>query len=194
MHYDKGNCRIEVTCKGEFQNKTDPSSTKKVSTKSSPMEIDHDDITKKKSLFLLLVKRIIAIALSLVFLTSSIGFTVNTHTCYGSVVEQGFSLGMVRLDCGMAMAEAACGTPTSSDRQSLDARSCCKNEAQRFELGSEFEPSAGINLLQLSLLIAVLPDHLTGKSSIAPPPLLNWEEGPPIPKNSPQIRFQTFLI
>lgn len=91
------------------------------------------------------MKKLLAISLALILLTSNIGLAMVTHYCGGQAVKSQLMIGSNHLDCGMADMNMA----TEQDPEAIDYTSsgCCENQYQTFEIEDDYQ----INLSQLSL-------------------------------------------
>lgn len=138
--------------------------------------------------------KIISIFLSLLLLISSVGFSVNTHTCFGHVADQGIALGISDLDCGMVDDDDQCDSPISNNEQNIESSSCCKNKSLRVELDTAFEVSDGISPLSLEFVFSFFVNHFLSSQEFVGTHQSYSPDPPPLPKNSICIRFQSFLI
>ena len=73
-----------------------------------------------------MLKKLLAISLSIIMLMSSTGVTLATHFCMGHAVDTQWSLGKADLDCGMGMAVVQ----TCEHETQLNRVPCCENEYQ----------------------------------------------------------------
>ncbi len=87
------------------------------------------------------MKKLMAISLALVLLTSNIGLAMVTHYCGGQAVKSQLTIGHGNLGCGMDM------RTSSEQSKAVDNESsgCCENQYQSFEIEDDY------SLLQLSL-------------------------------------------
>lgn len=132
--------------------------------------------------------------MSCILLFSSVGFSVNTHTCFGKVMKQGLALGTEELDCGMAMGKDKCSLSPSNSEKTLESSSCCRNESQRVELDGEFELSHGVSAVDFVFAYTFIVTHFFSQDQFINTDTYLSRGSPPIPKHSIQIRFQSFLI
>lgn len=73
-----------------------------------------------------MLKKLLAISLSIIMLMSSIGVTLATHFCMGHAVDSQWSLGKADVDCGMGMAVIQ----TCDHETQLNRVPCCENKYQ----------------------------------------------------------------
>ncbi len=135
----------------------------------------------------------VSILLSFLLLISSVGFSVNTHTCFGNVVDQGIALGISNLDCGMGD-DDQCGSATSNNEQNIESSSCCKNESLRVELDTSFEVSDVISPQSLEFVFSFFVNHFLLSQEFVGTHQSYSPDRPPLPKQSICILFQSFLI
>jgi hypothetical protein len=79
------------------------------------------------------VRKVIAIALSLILLLSNAGLTLASHYCGGKAVSTSLMLGPGNIGCGMADTPGNCEMP-GKDAASLDAADCCQNAFTTLEV------------------------------------------------------------
>ena len=79
------------------------------------------------------MRKLIAILLSILILSSSVGWTMNRHVCEGKVVKSSISIGLAEIDCGMKKEETDCNSDLPTKDQ-LNSNPCCQNLHEVFQL------------------------------------------------------------
>jgi hypothetical protein len=138
------------------------------------------------------VKKILALFLSLILLSSQVGFAVSTHFCGGEISERAISLVGSTVGCGMESQESICNTVKISD-DAISKKSCCDDESQVFQLKQDFNKKHNsidlettfISLFLTNYTLLFNTEEKVEYANIPPPPLIQ--------QNS-QVLFQTFLL
>jgi len=78
------------------------------------------------------MNKIFSVILSLVILTTSMGFTVSSHICGGKKVKTVFSVGVADVSCGMEKKANDC----SSKKQMK--KNCCEDEVQLIQNDKDY--------------------------------------------------------
>jgi hypothetical protein len=136
------------------------------------------------------VKSLAAIFISILILTSNLGWIQSTHYCLGRPVEANIGLEIAHLNCGMVM--------SSSCSEAMEQKpGCCHNEFDKFSLdqhllaqGLVFTPNVFVLdfspfLAQVSFLIA---------AEVLTQPLGYTAEEPPPRESQLFIVYQQWLI
>lgn len=136
-----------------------------------------------------MMKKLLAISLALVVLTSNIGIAMVTHYCGGQAVTSQLVIGQGTLGCGMSNLEMR--TEQQSD-MGYEPSGCCEDHYQSFEIEDEF------NLLQLSINLDFVAAIVHSFLDLV---ILSEEEHPQLAHYSPPLIFrdipvlnQTFII
>ena len=124
------------------------------------------------------MKRVLAISLALILLTSNIGLAMATHFCSGEAVKTEIVLGHGHLDCGMSGMDRGAEPNTEKGPKS---KNCCENDYQTIEIEDDYHSSFAPLLFNLDFVVAlahtflnIAPVAETEKSPYAhySPPLL----------------------
>ena len=78
------------------------------------------------------MRKLIAILLSVLILSSSVGWTMNRHVCEGKVVKSSISIGLREIDCGMNKEEKDCNSDIPTKDQ-FNSKPCCQNLHEVFQ-------------------------------------------------------------
>ena len=139
------------------------------------------------------MRKLIAILLSFLMLTSNIGFTMNTHLCEGIAVENSITIGLADLDCGMNAHKEDCESEKTKEKQ-IQENPCCKNQHKVLQLDENVEFQVPIETINTDFIVAYfftfiqsLSFESLGAQIIQAPPLLAKHI-------KIQVLFQTFLI
>lgn len=136
------------------------------------------------------MKNLLSILMSVLILTSNLGWIQTTHYCLGRPVEANFGLEVAHLSCGMVM--------TSGCSQEMEQKpGCCHNEINKLSLDQHLLVS-GLDFISPIFTVALPPIKLSvifnGNYTPGPGPLVFDLEEPP-PKNTPLfIAYQRWLI
>jgi hypothetical protein len=139
-----------------------------------------------------MVKKIMALFLSLLMLGSQVGFAVSTHFCGGEVSDRVISLVGSDVGCGMESQESSCSMVEISD-DTISQKSCCDDESQVYQLDEDLSKkqnsieleTAFISLFLTNYTLLFNTEEKVEYANIPPPPLIQ--------QNS-QVLFQTFLL
>ena len=88
------------------------------------------------------MKKVIAIFLAILILTTNAGLTFAMHYCGGKVVKSSVMLGEGDLSCGMTESEMKPSCDGHSQKTTIKAKSCCQNEYFQLEIEDDFNSSA----------------------------------------------------
>ena len=136
------------------------------------------------------MKTLCSIMMSLLILTSNLGWIQTTHYCLGRPVEAAFGLEVEHLSCDMAMI-------TGCSKEMEQKPGCCHNESEKLSLdqhilaqGLDFTPNVVLITVPSVQWPVIIDDT---KDEILIPEGFTHEEPPP--KNTPLfIAYQTWLI
>ena len=84
------------------------------------------------------MRSFIAILLSSILLTSSMGITMSTHYCHGKAIKSHITLGKQAIGCGMAEESNSC---QSKNRNLAKKQGCCSNKFLSIDLDDNYQPS-----------------------------------------------------
>ncbi|NOG57159.1 MAG: hypothetical protein HND54_05430 [Bacteroidetes bacterium] len=139
------------------------------------------------------MKKIMALFLSLILLSSQVGFAVSVHFCGGFISESSISLAKANLSCGMeSVGSSTCEATKHHDQ--FSKQSCCKDQSQVIQVNDNFNQKNNISnnqidFIQLYTLIEsgllTLEKVSVADYQIPPPPLI---------KGNSQILFQIFRL
>ena len=139
------------------------------------------------------VKKIFALFLSFLMLSSQVGFAISTHFCGGEISGRAISLVGSELGCGMEAIESSCSIDINNAK-SVSEKSCCDDESEVFQLRENFNKKQSkievdasflkVFLAITSLLFEIEEDK-ENYTKLSSPPLIQ--------KNT-QVLFQTFLL
>ncbi len=136
------------------------------------------------------MKKVMAISLALVLLTSNIGLAMVTHFCGGKAVKSQFVIGHGNLGCGMSDMEMASGQKPAG--MEYEPSGCCEDQYHSFEIEDDF------NLLQLSLnldfVAAFVPAFLDFALSSEDEHPMYGHYSPPLLLKDIPILHQVFII
>jgi hypothetical protein len=142
---------------------------------------------------LAIVKRILAFSLAMVFLASSVGFTMNTHFCGGIAVQSTLSLGHEHLDCGMNMQPKAC-EKSESNMLKVSKNQCCDNQHLLLQIDDEVEiqqPSFSLN----PIFFAAFVTSFVLEADYSQQSIVTFSDyTPPIPDKDILVLYRTLLI
>ena len=139
------------------------------------------------------MKRVLAIFLALLMLSTSVGFTFVTHYCGGKAVKTSLLLGRDEIGCGMTDMDLSCDDQSASS--SIKSKGCCENKYTQISNVDGCNAPAVINALFDFQPIAVLAGayripHSFNDSEKAD--YLNYS--PPLPDLDIPVLIQSFLI
>lgn len=133
-----------------------------------------------------------ALFLTLLLLSSQVGFAVSVHYCGSFIADKSISLLESDLSCGMENIETVCKTSILTDQ--ISNKSCCQDQSEVFQVKDNFNQKNNVSnnqieFIQLYTLIASgllsLEKESVADFQISPPPLI---------ESNTQILFQTFRI
>lgn len=136
------------------------------------------------------MKKLLAISLALVVMTSNIGLAMVTHYCGGQAVASQIVIGQGTLGCGMSNMQMR--TEQKNSEIEYESSGCCEDHYQSFEIEDEY------NLLQLSINLDFVASFVHSFLDLV---ILSEEEHPQYAQYSPPLIFrdipvlnQTFII
>ncbi len=136
------------------------------------------------------MKSLLSILMSVLILTSNLGWIQTTHYCLGRPVESNLGLEVAHLSCGMVM--------TSGCSEEMEQKpGCCHNEMDKLSLDQHIL-AQGLDFISQVFLVALPPINLSGivqrNYTHKTEPVRFVFEDPP-PKNTPLfIAYQMWLI
>ena len=139
------------------------------------------------------MKRLIALFLAFLLLTSNIGFAMATHFCGGHAVKSKLAIGMIDLDCGMAQMDTECENKPPKGI-TIKSEPCCNNDYQSLQTDDDYTSGLVHVKLHPDFVTAFMPSFFN--VSVLPEKtknLFSCHSPPPSGKNI-QVLFQTFLI
>ncbi|WP_306639760.1 HYC_CC_PP family protein [Sanyastnella coralliicola] len=105
------------------------------------------------------MKKVLAIFLSVLMLTSNVGITLATHYCGGKAVKTSIMLGQEDLSCGMTEMEPYCEKHHESP--TITSKSCCENQYVRFEIEDDYRSSSIVEIpLQIGFIAAFIIGYI----------------------------------
>jgi hypothetical protein len=137
----------------------------------------------------MMLKKTVSVIVLLVFLFTTVGYSVTNHYCLGKIHKQKISFLDNSLTCGMEV-DAALEKPF----QTKVKTNCCKNVVEKVKINDQFDsfnldlniwnvnPSMILPELKISLTTNIRSQYYFG---LSPPPLITA---------SLNILFATFLI
>ena len=136
------------------------------------------------------MKRILAIFLALILLTTNIGLAMATHYCGGEAVKTQLMLGHGHLDCDMSGMDMG----AENTEKGPKAKNCCENQYQTFEIDGDYHPGFAQLIFNLDFVVALVHTFL----SIAPVPETEKSPyahySPPLLLRDIPVLNQVFLI
>ncbi len=135
------------------------------------------------------MRKIISIVLALLFLGSNLGFSMDTHYCGGHAIKSALSFGAHDYDCGMENAVSAC-----ESQNTVKKMDCCDNEHQLIQLDDNLNATS-LNLeINPLFVVAFVQVFIQNTLQIQEKTELIPDFSPPLPPQSRQVLYQTFLI
>jgi hypothetical protein len=139
------------------------------------------------------VKRILAIFITMLMLTTNVGLTFASHFCGGMVVKSTFLLGQSAIGCGMSDTDAAC--EISCESSEIQRKNCCENTYKSVTINDDYNRITCKNPDDSFKFIAAFINSYTNLYSLNT--LKNAEYFyylPPLLKQNFQVINQSFLI
>lgn len=139
------------------------------------------------------MKRVISIALLLIFVAGQINLTFAEHFCMSFKIKSSVMVGHGDLDCGMGEMMACDDEESTANGPLLKAPSCCSNDYYSSDSDDHFNKSEPISGNELLFVAAFVESFL----NIDP---TNDEQyavvasSPPLIQQDRQILYQTFLL
>lgn len=138
------------------------------------------------------VKRILVLSLALVFLASSVGFTMNTHFCGGIAVQKTLSLGHEHLDCGMNM-QPTCDHD-DPNMLKISQNQCCDNQHLLLQIDDEVEIHQSSTSFSPIFIVAFIESFVFTADFTAQSETTFADYSPPIPDKDILLLYHTLLI
>ena len=136
------------------------------------------------------MKKIFSITLAIYFLTTSVGFWINTHFCAGKIIEAQVQLIEHELGCGMNMETLGCEANTTTH---FKKKSCCENQFRVFQVEDDFQSTDFQHNLHPVFITAFFYSFLIPEfAELEETTFLSYS--PPLLKQDVQVLFQSFLI
>ncbi|MGB3467114.1 MAG: hypothetical protein WBA74_17670 [Cyclobacteriaceae bacterium] len=138
------------------------------------------------------MKKVIAISLALILLSTNLGFAVATHYCGGMAVKTQLVLGHEVLDCGMASINKSC--KKSIEGTYLNNKPCCQNVHQSIDTEDDFKPTIIQSTVNVEFVAAFIVTflHLPISSVNEESQYANYS--PPLIDQDISVLHQVFLI
>ena len=140
------------------------------------------------------MKKLIAIFLTLLMLSSSTGLALGTHYCGGKAVKTQLVIGHANIDCGMVKMSTACKSEESKHDKQLQRKPCCENQYASIDTDNTLVNKILINSVDLSFLISLTFTSLGIDLFYSDQNIAFSYYYPPILKRNSQVLFQSFLI
>ncbi|NEN23831.1 hypothetical protein G3O08_09990 [Cryomorpha ignava] len=138
------------------------------------------------------MKKVSAILLALLILSSNLSIALSTHFCGGKAVKSEFSIGNYDLDCGMADMESCNDLDWNFNK--IQATPCCENQHSFFKINDRYQNLGAIDFGFIPF--AIVKDFSLQVSSIVQtfPKALFQTYKPPLPKQAVFILYQVFRL
>lgn len=134
------------------------------------------------------MKQLFSVILSLVFLITSMGFTVSSHICGGKKVKTVLSLGITDISCGMEDVKDNCATGEQMKS------SCCQDEFQLMQIDEDYTPQLTEIDFSTDFLIAFVGVYFDLYGSTTNEKYFYRDHSPPPLIKDIPILIQSFLI
>lgn len=134
------------------------------------------------------MNKIFSVILSLVVLTTSMGFTVSSHTCGGKKVKSVISVGSVDVSCGMEKNANNCATKKQMKPN------CCQDEIQLIQNDEDYTQQLTNFDFSTDFLLAFVTSYVElFENETSEIDFFADHSPPPLIKDIP-VLLQTFLI
>ncbi len=140
------------------------------------------------------MKKLIAIFLTLLMLSSSTGLALGTHYCGGKAVKTQLVIGHADIDCGMAKVSEKCEAGANGKVPMLQKKPCCQNHYASVDTDNSLAYKTVISTNYLNFLMVFAPTFLMFNSSSLEENNIFLTYPPPFLKRDVQVLFQSFLI
>ena len=116
------------------------------------------------------------------------GVTMATHYCGGHAMETKLTVGEQLLGCGMEQDSQPCETPM------FQKKSCCETKFLSVDIEDGVDISDVLPEVNQLFLFTFVQTYFHLKDFSKEPDAILVDSSPPLPKQSKQILFQSFLI
>ena len=139
------------------------------------------------------MKKVLAIFLSILMLTSNVGITFATHYCGGKAVKTSIMLGQEDLSCGMTEMELSCEKHPESP--TVTSKSCCENQYVQFEIEDDYNSSTIVETpVQIDFVAAFIISYINLYSFDASAEAEYLNYAPPLLDLDIPVLIQSFLL
>lgn len=148
------------------------------------------------------MKKLFAILLAFIFLTTHLPIAITTHFCNGQAVESALVFKGNTVNCGMNMTNKTtlCQNNFHSPKDKLKNSPCCQNHSQTFEItddynsSSELSTSTDYSSFQVFFVTTFVKTFFGWLFSYFDLSFSYLTPSPPLLKKDILILFQCFLI
>ena len=140
----------------------------------------------------IVLKKISAILLAVLILSSNLSIALSTHFCGGKAVKSELSIGSYDLDCGMADMESC--APQVRGFNEIIPIPCCQDLHSFFQINDQYKSASKV---QFGLLPQFVFNYFIPAASsfvFASPKIIFKTYKPPLPKQAVSILHQVFRI
>lgn len=139
------------------------------------------------------MKKVLAIFLSMLMLTSNVGITFATHYCGGKAVKTSVMLGQEDLSCGMTDMETPCKNQPQSP--TVKSKGCCENQYVQFEIEDDYNSSTVVETpVQMDFVAAFIISYINLYSFDASAEAEYLNYAPPLLDLDIPVLIQSFLL
>ena len=139
------------------------------------------------------MKKVLAIFLSMLMLTSNVGITFATHYCGGKAVKTSIMLGQEDLSCGMAEMESSC--KNHSQTPTIQSKGCCENQYVQFEIEDDYNSQATVEIpVDYNFVAAFVISYINLYSFDASAEAEYLNYAPPLLDLDIPVLIQSFLL
>ena len=128
------------------------------------------------------MKKVFSVFLSVIFLASAMGMTINSHFC-GMKLQ---SVSLVEQGC-------CCSEGVLSDKKGTMPKGCCKNEIKVVKITDDYCPSASLHIEKTDMAPVALNFPFTPALSSSTVSQIVCNHSPP-PKLDRVVAFRSLLI
>ena len=140
----------------------------------------------------MVLKKISAILLAVLILSSNLSIALSTHFCCGKAVKSELSIGNYDIDCGMTDMESC--EVVDWDFNEIKAVPCCENQHTFFKISDRYHGLGALEFIFMPLaFVKVYSQHLFSVTQIFPKALFKAYK-PPLPKQATSVLFQVFRL